>query len=109
MRASGIEVTKKSGIPVIAILPLLLQVIALGFDMIAYASFGCGFSLAIRVGWPDRAMLRNWDHVRKSSRVAINGRGGGKYDISDIVRGHRGEEIDSAVHIGAIVFKRNLP
>lgn len=88
----------------VAVLPLLLEVVALGFDVVGDAGLDCGFCAAVGVGGTDRAVLRNRDHVGEARRVPIDSGRGGEDDVGDIVAGHRGKEIDRAVDIGTVVF-----
>lgn len=53
-------------------------------------------------------MLRDRNHVGKSSRITVHSRGGGEDDIRNIVLGHASEESDGSANIDTVVFKRDL-
>lgn len=108
MRAGRVEVAQQCRVPVLSRLALRLEVVALGFDMIGDAGFDGGLCAAIGIGGTDGAFFGDGDHVGETSRVAIDGGGGGEDDVGNIVLCHGGEEADGAVDIGAIVLQRDL-
>lgn len=108
VRACGIEIAKKSSVPVVSRFPLLLEIIALGFDVICDTSLHGGLGASVGVGRTDWAVFRNGYHVFEAGGVAVDGGRRGEDDFGDIVACHGRQKADGAVDIRAVVFKRNL-
>jgi len=70
--------------------------------------FNHAFSVSIRVGGANWAILGNGYHVGNSSRIAVDGRGRGEDNIGDIVLGHAAEKSDGSANIDAVVFEGDL-
>lgn len=104
VRARGVEIPEEGGVPVLGGFPGLLEVGALGFDVVGDAGFDGGFGAAVGVGGADGAGFGDGDHVFEAGGVAVDGGGGGEDDVGDVVAGHGGEEADGAVDVGAVVF-----
>lgn len=108
VRACRIKIAKQSGVPVVSGFPLLLEIIALGFDVICDTGLHGSLGASIGIRRADWAVFRNGYHVFKAGRVAIHGGRRGEDDFGDIVTCHGGQKADGAVDIRAVVFKRNL-
>lgn len=108
VRTSWVEVPQQSSIPLLEWLARLLCVCALRIDMIRDDIFNHALRAAVWVGRTDWAVLGDGNHVGDTGGIAIDGRGGGEDDVGDIVFGHAAEEGDSAAHIDAVVFERDL-
>ena len=76
--------------------------------MIRDDQFDCAFGSSVWIGRANWAVLGDRNHIGNSSRITINGRGGGEDDIWDIVLGHAAEESDGAANIDAVVFEGDL-
>lgn len=72
----------------------------------AHLDGGLGASVGIRRS--DRTFFGNRYHVGKAGRVAVDGSGGGKDDVRNIVLGHRAQKADGTVNIDTVVFEGNL-
>ena len=83
---------------------ILLEVIALGFDVVCDASFNGSLGAAVGVRRADWADLRNRYHVFEAGGVAIDGGRRGEDDFGHIVTCHGRQEADGAVDIGAVIF-----
>ena len=108
MRTCRIEITEQSGVPVRSIFAGFCSIVTLCLDVVGDDVFVCGLGASIGVCRADRAMLWNWNHVWKACGVAIDGGRRGENDVGHIVLGHATEQADCAVHICAIVFKRDF-
>lgn len=108
MGTSRVEIAKDGGVPMIISLFFLLELVALGLDMIGDYGFNGSFGATIGIRRTNRAVFWNGDHVGKASCVAIDGSRGGEYDIGYIVLGHGAEQTDSAMDIGAVILERDL-
>lgn len=106
--ACRIEIAKQSGVPVVSGFSLLLEIIALGFDVIGDTSFHGRLGASVGVGRADWAVFRNGYHVFEAGGVAVDGGRRGEDDFRDIVACHGGQKADGAVDIRAVVFKRDL-
>ncbi len=104
MRTCRVEVAKESGVPVVAGLSLLLEVVALGFDVVCDACFDGRLGPAIGVCRADWADFRDGYHVFEAGGIAVDGGGRGEDNVGDIVAGHGGQEADGAIDIGTVVF-----
>ena len=67
--------------------------------------FNGRFGTTVGVGRADGTVFGDWDHVWEASGIAVDGGGGGKDDVGDIVFGHGREEADGAVNIRAVVLE----
>ena len=108
MGASRVKVAEKGSVPVIAALAFFLEVVALSLDVISDAGFDSGFCAAVRVRGTNWTVFGDWNHVWEACGVAIDGCRRGEDNVGDIVRGHGGEEVDCAVNVCAVVFKRDF-
>ena len=104
MRARRVEISEKSGVPVVAGLAFLLEVIALGFDVVSDTSFYGRLGAAVGVRRANRADFGYGYHVFKACSVAIDCSRGGEDDVRDVMACHGGQEADGAVDICAVVF-----
>lgn len=82
-----------------------LEIGALSLDVIGDAPFDGRFRAAVGVRGADGAMFGNRDHVGKTGGISVDGGGGRKDDVGDIVLGHGFEQADGAIHIGVVVFE----
>lgn len=92
----------------IAGLSLLLEIIALGFDVVGDQGFASCFGAAVGVCGTNGADFGDGDHVLEAGSVAVDSSGGREDDVGDIVAGHGTEEANRAVDICAIILKRDL-
>lgn len=104
---AGVEVAQQSAVPLLERLALLLQVVALSVDVVRDDVLNHGLGAAVGVGRANGAVLGDGDHVGESSRIAVDGGGGGEDNVGDIVAGHGLEEGNAAANIDAVVFERD--
>lgn len=104
---AGVEVAQQSAVPLLERLALLLQVVALSVDVVGDDVLNHGLGTAVGVGRANGAVLGDGDHVGESSRIAVDGGGGGEDDVGDIVAGHGLEEGNAAANIDAVVLERD--
>lgn len=105
MRTARVEVAQQSAVPLLEGLALLLQVSALGVDMVGDDVLNHGLGAAVGVGRANGAVLGDGDHVGESSGIAVDGGGGGEDNVGDIVAGHGLEERDAAADVDAVVLE----
>ena len=105
VRAGGVEVAEEGGVPVVAGLIFLFGEDALGVDVVGDEVFDGGFGAAVGICGANGAVFGYGDHVGEAGGVAVDGGGRGEDDVGDVVFGHRSEEVDGAVDIGAVVFE----
>ena len=84
----------------------LLEVVALGLDVVGNNRLIGGLSAAIGISRANWAVLGNGDHVWKARCVAINGGRRGEDNVGDVVFRHAAEQTYGAVDIGAVVLER---
>lgn len=90
MGAGGVEVAEESGVPFLGFVFFagFLGGIALRGDLVGDDAFDGGFCAPVRVGWADRAVFWDGDHVLEACRVAVDGGGGGEDDVCYVVLFH---------------------
>ena len=110
MRAGGVEVAEECAVPFCSFFGLggFGRVRALGVDVVGDAELDGGFGVAVGVRGADGTFFGDGDHVREASCVAIDGGGGRKDNVGDIVAGHGAEEAYSSVDIDTVVLERDL-
>ena len=92
----------------ISTLPLFLEIVALGLDVVGDERLDGGFGAAVGVCGANGADFRDGNHVLEAGGVSIDGGRGGEDDIGDIVLSRGGEKAYCAVDICAVVFERDL-
>lgn len=107
MRTARVEVAQQSAVPLLEGLALLLQVGALGIDIVGDDVLNHGLGAAVGVGRANGAVLGDGDHVGESSGIAVDGGGGGEDNVGDIVAGHGLEERNAAADVDAVVLERD--
>lgn len=107
MRTARVEVAQQSAVPLLEGLALLLQVGALGIDVVGDDVLNHGLGAAVGVGRANGAVLGDGDHVGESSGIAVDGGGGGEDNVGDIVAGHGLEERNAAADVDAVVLERD--
>lgn len=100
-----IEISQQSTVPLLIRLSSLLQVVALGFDMIRDTHLNGRLGATIGVGWSNGAMFRDRDHVGDSGGISVDGGRGREDDVCHIVLGHAAEEGDRTADVDTVVFK----
>lgn len=108
MRAARVEISQVGAVPLLKWLVSLLQVLTLRTDEVFDDVLDGGLSSTIGVGWSDRAMFRNRNHVLKASGVAVDGRGGREDDVCDVMLFHGAEKGDGTPNIYTVVFERDF-
>ena len=108
MRARGVEIAEKRGVPVRSIFPGFCSIVALCLDMIGDDILVGGLGTAVRICRADWTMFGDWDHVWKTGCVAVDSGGRGEDNVGHIVLGHAAQQAYCAVDIGAIVFERDF-
>jgi len=108
MCASRVEVAEESTVPDLRVLAILLESIALRIDVVRDDLLIHGLGMAVGVGCADGAVFWDGYHAFVAGGVAVNGGGGGKDNVGDIVAGHGAEEGDGTTDIDAVVLGRDL-
>lgn len=108
MGTAGVEVSQKRTVPLLERLAGLLQVVALGIDVVGDDILDGGLGAAVGVGRADGAVLGDGNHVGDTRGIAIDGGGRGEDDVGDVVAGHGAEERDAATDVDAVVLERDL-
>lgn len=108
VRASWVEVSEQGTVEDLLVLALLLCLCALSVDVVGDHGLDSELGVAVRVGGAQWALLGNGNHVWEAGGIAVDGRGGGKDDVGDVVLRHGLEEAESAVDVDAVVFERDL-
>lgn len=103
-----VEVTQVGTVPLFVGLAGLLQVVALGIDVVLDDLLNHELGPAVGVCWASRAGLGDGDHVGEAGGVAIDGSGRGEDDVGDIVLGHGAQQGDAAANIDTVVLQRDL-
>lgn len=108
MTSRRIEVSQQCAVPVIPILPLLLEIVTLGLNMISDQGLDCSFCATIWICGTDGAMFWDGNHVFETCSIAVDGGRGGEDDVGDIMTSHRREQADGAIDVCPPIFQRNL-
>lgn len=103
-----VEVTQIGTVPLLIGLAGLLQVVALGIDVVLDDLLDHELGPAIGVCWASRAGLGDGNHVGEAGGVAVDGSGRGEDDVGDIVLGHRAQQGDASANIDTVVLQRDL-
>ena len=107
VRASRVEVAQESTVPLLSLLLLagLDQVVALGVDHVGDGGLDGDLGVAVGVGWAERAVLGDGDHVGEAGRVAVDGGRAGEDNVVDVVADHGAQEAEGALDIDAVVVE----
>lgn len=108
VRTARVEVPQQGSVPLLVGLVRLLEVVALGLDVVGDDALDHGFRAAVGVCRANWAVLGDGDHAGNAGGVAVDGRRGREDDVGDIVLGHRPQQRDAAADIDAVVFQRDL-
>lgn len=110
MGTGGVEVAQKSAVPLLGLglVAGLDRVVALSVDHVGNGVLDSELGVSVGVGGAERADLRDGDHVREASGIAVDGGGAGEDDVGDVVTDHGAEEADGAVDIDMVVVERLL-
>lgn len=103
-----VEVPQVGTVPLLIGLAGLLQVVALGIDVVLDDLLDHELGPAVGVCWASRAGLGDGNHVGETCGVAIDGSGGREDDVGDIVFSHGAQQGDAAADIDTVVLKRDL-
>lgn len=103
-----VEVTQVGTVPLLIGLAGLLEVVALGIDVVFDDLLNHELGPAVGVCWASRAGLGNGNHVGETGGVAIDGSGRGEDDVGDVVLGHGAEQGDATADIDTVVLQRDL-
>ena len=106
--ATGVEVAEVGTVPLLVRLAGLLEVVALGVDVVGNDILDDGLGAAVGVGWADGAVLGDGDHVGDTSSVAVDGGGGGEDDVGDVVTLHGAQQGDATTNVDAVVLEGDL-
>ena len=107
MGASRVEVAQERAVPLLCLLLLtgLDQVAALGIDHVSDGGLDGDLCVAVGVGWAERAVLGDGDHVREAGRIAVDGGRAGEDDVVDVVADHGPQKAEGALDIDAVVVE----
>lgn len=108
MASCWVEVSQQRSVVCLDALALLLRPCPLSVDVVCDHSLNCELGVSVWVGWAQRALFWNWDHVRESGRIAVHGRGGREDDVGDIVLLHAAEQAECAVDVDIVVVEWDL-
>ena len=108
MGARGIEIAKQSGVPVVSGFSLLLEIIALGFNVICDTRFDGRLGATVGVRRTNWTVFGNRYHIFEAGSIAVDGSRRGEDNFGDIMTCHGGQEADGAVDISAVVLERDL-
>lgn len=110
MRASGVEVAQQGSVPLLSLLLLasLGESSALSIDHIGDGRLNGELGVAVRVGWAERALLGDGDHVGETGCITVDGGRAGEDDVVDVVADHGPQEAEGALNIDAVVVERFL-
>ena len=92
----------------VAALASLLGRVALCVDVVGDHGLDAELGVAVRVGWAERALFGDRDHVREAGGIAVDGCGGREDDVGDVVLGHAAQETERAKDVDAVVLERDL-
>lgn len=104
---SGVEVTEQSTVPLrsLSLVASLDGVVALGVDHVGDGVLNGELGVTVGVCRAKRALLRDGNHVREASGIAVDGGRAGEDDVGDIVADHRAQEVDGAVDVDHVVVE----
>ena len=108
MGTARVEVAEVGTVPLLEGLASLLEVVALGIDVVGDDILDDGLGAAVGVGGADGAVFGDGDHVLEAGGIAVDGGGGGEDDVGDIVAGHGAHKGDAAADVDAVVLEGNL-
>lgn len=103
--AARVKVAQQGAVPLVVGLAGLLQLVALGVDVVGDDVLNHGLCAAVGVGRANGAGLGDGNHVGEAGGVAVDGGGGGKDNVADAVAGHAAHEGDAAADVDAVVFE----
>lgn len=106
--AAGVEVAEVGTVPLLVRLAGLLEVVALGVDVVGNDILNDGLGAAVGVGWADGAVLGDGNHVGETSGIAVDGGRGGEDDVGDVVTLHGAQQGDATADIDAVVLEGDL-
>lgn len=106
--AARVEVAQIRAIPLLVGLAGLLQLGALGVDVVLDDLLDHVLSAAVGICWAGRAGLGDGNHIGEAGGVSVDGGGGGEDDVGDIVLGHGAQQRDAATDVDTVILERNL-
>lgn len=110
MTASRVEVSKESSVPLLDICFLAFFGCLRTFcsDVVADHQLRGVFGVSVGIGGAKGAVLGDWNHVRKTGSIAVDGGRRGIDDVGDVIRLGRFQETECAIDIGVVVVKRDF-
>lgn len=108
MAAGWVEVSEESCVEFFALLACLLCLDSFRVDVVCDHCLDGEFGVAVWVGWAERALFWDWDHVLEAGRVAVDCCRAGEDDVCDIVLLHAPQQAERSVDVDIVVVKWNL-
>ena len=108
MCTGRVKVAEECTVPYLRVLAILLESSALRIDVVRDDLLIHGLGMTVGVGCADGAVFWDWYHAFVAGGVAVNGGGGGKDNVGDVVAGHGAEKGDGAADVDAVVFGWDL-
>lgn len=104
MSTARVEVAEQSTVPLLKGLASLLEVVALGVDVVGNDVLNGGLCAAVGVGRADGAILGDGDHVGEAGGIAVDCSRRGENNVADVVAGHGAQERNAAADVDAVVL-----